>query len=777
MNPVLWAGLSFAAGCALGLERWLFWQVWAALWGLSLVLLGAAAWKTVQRQKMLALCCLFFLFSGALSGAVRQSAAENMAPLAGKTVSLTGRMVPGSFQTGNFGSASFLLAEPRGHIRVQVKKWENGPLPLGKIRVKGKFSPPGGFYNPGQMLPERRAAVQRLGGILAADPRHVTMLSTEKNGEEMIFTAGETLRQQVKHAMAPKDSGLLLGMLLGESGGVEGETLRLFQKLGLSHLLSVSGSHVALLLGLLTGLFQKLPVPKKIGTLGILLLLFCYILLCGAKASICRAGLLGAGVLLGNLNRKKADGTAFLGAALLLLLAWHPFWVWDAGFQLSFSAALGLMTLQKPVRDKLALCLPKFAAAGLSMPLSAQLFSLPFLVQHFHSLSFVSLPANFFLVPVLSLVLSLTALGSTLGALGLALFSRLVLLPAAQLTGVSLWGGELLAKLPGTAWITGSVSFFLWPLYFLLLFAVLEKGWFQNCGKNFRRSAFFLSGAALIFLLALPHFQKKTFTVYFLDVGQGDCALVCTPEGGHILMDTGGLLGNYDVGERILVPVLRSLGADKVDAVFLSHGHHDHAGGLKGLVRWIPVEKLYLPRETPSQDIEYAIGKGKEMETVKFVYKIQTNQKVFSKGSIISIVEAPEETKKGGSSNETSAIVRVEAGGRSILFTGDAPAEGERLAAAKNIRSDVLKVSHHGSKTSSDWEFLQAVRPALAVISAGRNNRFGHPHRETLDKLAALAIPTARTDQQGAICVQLDQTGIFWKGFRPGNFAKEQAYE
>lgn len=164
------------------------------------------------------------------------------------------------------------------------------------------------------------------------------------------------------------------------------------------------------------------------------------------------------------------------------------------------------------------------------------------------------------------------------------------------------------------------------------------------------------------------------------------------------------------------------------------------------------------------------------MKNVKFVYKIQTNQKVFLKGSIICTVEAPEEPAKGGS-NETSAIVRVTADGRSILFTGDAPAEIEHLAATKQIRSDVLKVSHHGSKTSSDWEFLQAVAPQLAVISVGRENRFGHPHQETINKLSALSIPVARTDQSGAIRVQLDAEGIYWSGSRQDVFSKEQRYE
>ena len=775
MNPVLIAGLAFAMGCAVGLEHLLPWWGWGAL--LIAVLTGfVIAWRReTAREILIGLVCGLCILAGGLTASLHESAAEKMKSMQGQETVLTGSIVPGSFHRRDFGGASFLLAEKRGNVRIQVKKWQGPDLKTDKVQIRGRFSSPDGFYNPFQVSPLQNAAVQNLGGRLSAQEGVVHILPAKPTLATQIFMLGETLRKQVKQAMSPKDSGLLLGMLLGESAWVEGETLRLFQRLGLSHLLSVSGSHVSLLMGLIAVLFSYLSLPRKITGCGIFLLLVCYGILCGGKASICRAGILGSGVLWGNLHRKKADSSAFLGAALLILLAWHPFWVWDIGFQLSFSAALGLITLQKPVQERLHF-LPPFFAAGLSVPISAQLLSLPFLVQHFHSLSFVSLPANLFLVPLLSLVLSLTAVGSVLGAVGAKIVARFFLSIAAQSTGFCLWLGEFLCKLPGSHWITGAVLPWIWPLYGLLLVALFNKSQFGYWGKWLRGGTVFLSGIGILFILLLPQFQNKNFTVYFLDVGQGDCALVCTPDGGHILMDTGGLSGGYDVGERIIVPVLRGLGVEKVDAVFLSHGHHDHTGGLAGLLRWIPVESLYLPRETLTPNLEYIIKQGINMKNVKFVYKIQTNQKVFLKGSIICTVEAPEEPAKGGS-NETSAIVRVTADGRSILFTGDAPAEIEHLAATKQIRSDVLKVSHHGSKTSSDWEFLQAVAPQLAVISVGRENRFGHPHQETINKLSALSIPVARTDQSGAIRVQLDAEGIYWSGSRQDVFSKEQRYE
>lgn len=136
------------------------------------------------------------------------------------------------------------------------------------------------------------------------------------------------------------------------------------------------------------------------------------------------------------------------------------------------------------------------------------------------------------------------------------------------------------------------------------------------------------------------------------------------------------------------------------------------------------------------------------------------------KESIIQTVEAPKSEEKGGKGNENSAIVRVSCDGHSLLFTGDAPAEVEELAARRPIRSDVLKVSHHGSRTSTSEAFLEAVRPQLAVVSAGRRNHFGHPHKETIEKIEARKIPLVRTDQEGAVKIVFDGAVPIWYSYR-----------
>ncbi len=769
MNSFVLAALAYGTGIWLAIRYGLLWQVGVGAVALT-GCVGLMLWHKGRRA--LPMLCCFLCGAAALglvTGSRYRTPEQKMAGLVGRTVSLTGRTVPGSVKKDSYGGFSFLLQVPEGQVRVHIKKYKGSEPGLGLLQVRGKFAAPDGFYNPGQPDPHVSAAVRGQGGRLLGEGRAVTVLSRELTLQERLQIWGDDLRRQWQKALPPKEAALLSGMVLGGSDNIDGDILHLFQRCGLSHLLAVSGSHMAILLGLLWGLASLLPGPKPVKTVLVLLCMGYYTVLCGLRPSVCRAFLMGAGTLLGKAGRKKADSQAFLGLAAILLLVWRPYSLWDPGFLLSFGACLGLLVLRRPLAGRLFLLLPGSLAGALAVPLSAQALTLPILAHFFHMVSLVALAANVLLVPLLSLCLTLGALGAMLGVLGLDLAGRVFLIGTSQLLGVAFQGGQLLCRLPGTHWVLGQPSAFLVPLYYLALAGWLKLGWFREARKYLLWSTRLGTALAVGLLWLFPRLQPPPLTAYFLDVGQGDCAVVVTPEREVIVMDMGGLSGLYDTGERILVPFLRYLEVDKVDMAFVSHGHHDHAGGLAGLLKWYPVEKLYLPNEAPSLDLQQAIHVGRTFQTIKFVYKIQKTQNLPLKSGIIHIVEAPESAGKGGAENENSAVVQLIHPIGSILFTGDAPEALERKAARNPIRSDVLKISHHGSNTSSDRAFLAAVQPRLAVISVGRDNRFGHPHEETLKRLKSFNIPVVRTDLSGAIKITFDERGIWWYSIRNTN--------
>lgn len=217
--------------------------------------------------------------------------------------------------------------------------------------------------------------------------------------------------------------------------------------------------------------------------------------------------------------------------------------------------------------------------------------------------------------------------------------------------------------------------------------------------------------------------------------------------------------GDFDTGSRILVPYLRYLGIDKIDLLALSHGHHDHAGGAAGLARLVKIDKLLLPQEKPSEDVQRLLCYIGPQDIIT-----ARAGSVYTLGPCRIEVLASGHSEGGG--NESSVIMRVAEEDGSILFTGDAD-ESIELAAADKIKpADVLKVAHHGSNYSSTDVFLKQARPELAVISAGAGNSYGHPGSEALQRLNAAGAKVLRTDKLGAVKVCFDGGRLQWYSYR-----------
>ena len=731
MTPLSWAGLGFSLGTLWGLSaRPSRWLVLGLLLG---SLFAALFWKERKKGGILIFFLLPAFFIGALSGRERQSAASRMAPFLGNPVRLTGRVEPGSLRVRDRSVSFTLLYEG---MRIPVLHLGTLPGPSwGTYTAEGCLEPIETFYNPGMVDETKRSAARKIPGRIRTQNGCLHYEGGEKDALDRIAEWGSTVRKRLSEALPPREAALLGGMLLGGSEGMDASSLQIFTACGLSHLLSVSGSHVALLLGLYVLAAEYLPLPRPVKPLGGLFFLFCYAILCGLRASVCRAVLLGSGVLLGELLGRRASGPSFLGFSALLLLGIHPFWIWDIGFALSFAAAAGLMLLKERVERGLASFLGQGLGTALSVPLAAHIFSLPLLVHHFHAVSLLSLPANLLLVPLLSLSLVL-AVSAVFGGLVLPFLGRVLFVMAGSLVSLSLELGRLLSESRPFMVTTGPLGFGALFCYGLLLSLLL--GDFPQGSRlaRYRKKAALASAFCLAALFFYPRFQKVPFTAYFLDVG-----------------------------ERVVVPALRALGVTQIDTMIISHGHHDHAGGAAGIARWLPVKRLLLPQEKDSNDVEKLIYTMKKTNH-KIVYKMQKTIHIRFKSHIINIVDAPKMAEKGGNANESSAVVLVACGKSKVLLTGDATSEIELAAAAAPIRSDVLKVSHHGSSTSSEMAFLKAVSPKVAVISVGRNNRFGHPHDEVLERLEYLGIPVARTDEGGAIKVVFDETGPKWYSYR-----------
>ncbi len=745
INYIYVGSLLFILGCYGSLEWWQLKNYSVVLMGVLLVLLVSLRLKRLHKFWGVSVCMIFFLLGAWAGSSAPPNPAKELQPYFKQQVLAYGSIAPESVKRYSYGTSFVLRCEQTEgfnysqNLRVFTK--EKDIPQMGKVWCSGELLPLNTLRNPGGFDGERWHFLQGLGGRLRK--AKVEIVSEEGSFLDKLAVFNLRLRERILEVVPNESGTLLCGMLLGGSIGLSDEVREVFAANGLAHLLSVSGTHFALLAGFLLLLLR--PLPVKVRKILVFVLLCAYALLCGIKPPIVRALCMSVVLLFGGSGAVRGNLLCLTG---IVLLCFRPAWLLDVGFQLSFGAVAGLIWLYPKLKGYCCHYLPAILGEAIAVTMAAQLAVLPFLVTYFHQLQLISLVSNILLMPVLELATILTMVGVTFNFV--LPFGEMLITLAAWLVEQVLVQAKLLASLPFSTVIVGSLPLFCVVLYYFTLAIWADIPCLQFI-RNRERKLFLRVVSALLFGTVLwKHFAPIPFTAYFLDVGQGDCAVIHTPERKVIVIDTGGLK-NYDTGSRVLVPFLRSLGESKVDALLLSHYDYDHAGGAEALARNIQIESIILPSADTSSEVEAALLRN---EKFTFVERASVGKQYDFAGTVLEIIDV----------NEVSTVASMKYGNHSLLFTGDTNVSRENLL--KHLdQYDVLKVAHHGSKHSSSWKFLEQVRPKVAVISVGVGNSYGHPHAETLQRLASVGSTVLRTDEVGAIKVTFDDVGIKWYSY------------
>lgn len=579
----------------------------------------------------------------------------------------------------------------------------------------------------------------------------------------------------------PGPSGdFVRALVLGERGQVSPEVIDDFRRAGVLHLLALSGQHVALVAALLLSLARLTGIGIRGETLIVMVGVWCYAILTGASPSVVRAALGSSLHLLALLLGRKSNGFEVLGWSAAIGALAAPRLGVHIGFQLSCLASAGLVTaaaVGKRVGRAMELRFAGIFTAGrgeqhpawplrflssvfrLLLSLSsataaAQLAVLPLLAANFGAVSLVSLASNVVLVPVCALLLS--------AALPLLVFDSLLPTPAvlwqslAALAALALEAGERFSSWPGARlpcslsapWATAAVG--------LLGLGVALWVWSETQRGRFAGAAASLSCASLGLWLGIllwsfwpqPPRPTATLSYWLLDVGQGDCQVLEFGDGKVMVIDTGDARRGYDAGARVLVPFLRARGHRHVDQVVITHEDRDHAGGWRALADDLAVGSLASGVETLA-----ALDEGGSLtgwpgrrDTVAAGDTLATGS-----GYLVRVLWPP-----GGatelSANARSVVIEVDVGGRRLYLPGDPDSTIEkRWQDSITPPAVLLKLSHHGSGSSTPRSLLERARPWLAVVSCGRSNRFGHPHLDTLERLRDAGVPLRRTDREGTL--------------------------
>ena len=683
-----------------------------------------------------------------------------------------------------------------------------------RIRFPAKLRRPRNFRNPGSFDYTGYLADRGIAALGSAKAENVERLPGFA-GVRVAFWRSRMHRgivAKVHELWPPREAALIDAMVIGEEAFIDRDTRIDFQRSGTYHVLVVSGMNVSILAFVIFWTLRRLRVTDIPATL--LTVAFCvaYAFITEVGAPVWRATLMCAVYLTTRLLYRDRAMVNALGAAALGLLVVDPRQLLTASFQMTFVcvlivSAIGIPILERTAQlykralvnwespDYAALLPPRVAqfrvdlqfiasrvelfvgeswssrlvrgTAGLFLGAWELLFisavmqmglALP-MAYYFHRATTIGLPANIIVVPLTQLMMPAAISALALGYISpwLARIPALVTTFAIDGIAGSVRGlgalrlADLRVAMPPRVMIAAALA------------ALLLAIWAAR-----RRAAFVLAGLAAILVASLAlafvapplHWHPRVLEVTSIDVGEGDCTLLVTPQGRTLLVDSGGPIGpgasQLDFGEDVVSPYLWTRGLTHVDAVAVTHGHSDHIGGMVAILKNFKPKQLWIGLLPPSQGLEQVVATAQSLG-VKVVRHWEGDEIAFG-GTTIQVLYPPRDAFVWDKPrNNDSMILRVNYEETSVLLEGDAEKQVERRTVARHHpTANLLKVAHHGSANATTTELVDAVRPQFAIISVGSGNSFGLPRMETLARLANAGTRVYRTDLAGATTFYLD---------------------
>ncbi|MDM5313278.1 DNA internalization-related competence protein ComEC/Rec2 [Peribacillus frigoritolerans] len=577
-----------------------------------------------------------------------------------------------------------------------------------------------------------------------------------KEGGNSILVSIRNLRLKgiayIREHFPEESSGFVTALIFGDQRYIDEGDLTNYQRLGLVHLLAISGLHVSFLTGMLFYIGIRVGITRERMMMAILLFLPVYMLLSGASPSVVRSCSMAMLFFLLLLFKKRISAGAAIGSTYMALLFFRPNMLYDIGFQLSFAVTFSII-----MSSSIFLQYPKKSMQLFILSSICQLAALPILLFHFFEVSLLGVFLNVLYVPLYSIILLPLSL--------ISLFIHL-LLPSFGQPLISLLNftfvlcnkaADAASELP-----LASIPFGKPPFLMMLLLVISLIGLCLTWEASFEKSKIW---CGMIIVLLLLQYNLQRFSpfgeVQIIDVGQGDSILIILPfNRGNYLIDTGGQITfpidkwalkrkKFNTADDIIIPLLKSKGIHQLDKLILTHPDADHMGSAKELIDNFKVAEIIIGGWSEEQYRDMDLITVAREKKMKMTVLKRGDQWVAGGARFAVLSPFKQEENK----NDSSIVLFTELGGVSWLLTGDMGEEGERelLRTFPQLQADILKVGHHGSKTSSSAPFLEQLQPKAALISVGKDNRYGHPHGDVIGNLEGNGIKVFRTDEDGSI--------------------------
>lgn len=664
-----------------------------------------------------------------------------------------------------------------------MKKLEFGT----KIKLEGEYSAPEGQRNfKGYSYKEYLMTKEIYGTVKFENSNDVETIKKDQSNffEKMINKLSNLLKRKVEILLPENSASLLKGILLGDCTDISSEVKENFKECNLSHMLAVSGAHLSYLIIGINLILSKKIFGKRASKIITIFIIIIFMNITNMSPSIERAGISSIICIIASLIHRKPDAINAVAVAVLCTVIKNPFSILNIGMQLSYAGTLSLLMfangreknnsreiIENSEKGK---NIKKYLVESIKVTLCANILIMPLTIYKFNTISLNFILANLVAGPLLglSLILGLIMLVTSFISLNIAKFISFIL---NIILIILMKSTKLISQIPYsnitviTPYLISIVIIYTITFlgYCIAKSPELRKRLKVNKKLIIKTIAIALS-ITIISVATLNLLEEKKLKLYFVDVGQGDCTYLKTPSEKNILIDGGGNRDKekYDVGKKVLFPYLLDRRVKKLDYIIVSHFDADHAQGLEAVIQNIKVKNIIVCKQASNSALYQEIiklckKKNVNIITVKRGQNIKIDKYVYFE--ILHPGNIMLDDGKGGL-NANAIVAKmyctIKNKTTTVMFTGDIEEKAEEELVkiyGDKLKADILKVAHHGSKTSSIAEFLKCVSPKIALIGVGKDNTFGHPNSGVLSRLENINAKIYRTDKLGEITVTISK--------------------
>ncbi len=672
-----------------------------------------------------------------------------------------------------------ILIETQGQILVTLKEEARVPAAYGdEVMLHGTIYAPRNERNPGEFDYARYLAMQNIYGLMHLRKADQVISTGYSEANPLLKYFIHPIKHYVieldRSTLSPLSASILTGLLVGERSDIPSEVLQYFSYSGTIHILSISGLHIVFITALLFGLFSFLRLRFSWRVYMTLICLGVYMGVADFIPSVVRAGIMTGVVLLGMLWQRRQNIINSLFVSLIIILFIQPVALFDIGLQLSFAAVLSIV-LVYPKLENVCRRMGFFTSgetsffekilALLLVSIAAQIGTIPFTAYYFYKIPLVALAANVLIVPLSSLVMGIGFVTAMAGTFSMALaqwFANVNDLLILLMVKLAEWS----TKMP-----LAYTEFYRMDLWSMLVFyagLAYVLLWRNAAVRKYGLMAAAILAVVLIWNPVIN--RNQALELYFLDVGQGDAAVIRTPHGKTVVIDAGDCSGNTDQGERVVAPFLWKMGVDRIDYMILTHPHDDHIGGADYLLKHFEIGQVIDPGQFYRSDVYLSILRqirDKNISRLKVragdVLAIDNEVELYFMHPRSPFVSAG--ARAPMNTNNTSVVFQLRHRHVRALFMGDAewPSLDNISSYKAALRSDLLKVGHHGSWNGTTPDLISKVQPSYAVISCGEFNKFNHPSPAVVRDLTVSGSSVCRTDESGAVLFESDGNSLYRK--------------